>query len=708
MTTAAVTPVSTAPTRRAPAGRTPVRPEIQALRAIAAIAVVVYHLWPARLPGGFVGVDIFFAISGFLIIGHLLKQVESAGGFSLVEFWSRRARRLIPAALVVLVVSAGATVAIAPTVLWRRFLEETAAAAVYVENWLLAATSVDYLASDDAPSPAQHYWSLSIEEQFYIAWPIVLLVVLACTTRLAATGRRRVIGIVLAGLAVASFVYSMVQVGSGTPMAYFDTFGRAWEFGVGGLLAFAAASADRAKPGVRALASWTGLALIVVTLFTYGSATPFPGVSAIVPVAGSLLVVFAGTPDVRWSPGALLSAGPMRWMGDRSYSIYLWHWPLLVLLPYALGAPLNTVARLGVLVATIVLAALTFRFVEEPVRRGRVLQFRRPRSSVVLAVSASLTMVALCAGAIAVSATSSARATGHAPVVEGCVGAQAVTDEPTCADPYLPSTLAEPVAAATDFGRGVASDDPCKTLFESADVVSCSFGAPENTAKQRIAVVGDSHAAHLVEALDVDGRARGVAYVTYLKTLCAGTGADGVAPADKAIDYGISSCTDWGRSVLDQIAADPGIDAVVFINFTRQYAVPAENGVGRPIEPADFASAWDRLRTAGKPVAVVRDVPQATIDEVPACVAVNLTLDDPCSFPRADGLLDPDPMVVAAGETGVGVIDLSDIFCDAARCHSVIGGMIVYVDSHHLTSAFSATLGTVLGARIQAALPPRA
>jgi peptidoglycan/LPS O-acetylase OafA/YrhL len=703
MSAAGVTALPAPPTRSPARGHTAMRPEIQALRAIAAVAVVLYHLWPARLPGGFVGVDVFFAISGFLIIGHLLRQVDATGRFSLVEFWSRRARRLIPAALLVLLISAAATIALAPTVVWRRFLEEIAAAAVYAENWLLAASSVDYLASDNAPSPAQHYWSLSIEEQFYIAWPLILILVLACTARRSPLARRRMIGCILAGLTVASLVYSIMQVGSGTPIAYFDTFGRAWEFGVGGLLAFAARASERAAPGVRAFASWAGLTLIVVTVFAYGAATPFPGASALIPVIGALLVIFAGTPAVRWAPATLLAAGPMQWLGDRSYSIYLWHWPLLVLLPYALGAPLDTWARVGVLLATIVLAALTFRFVEEPVRRGRVLRLRRPRSSVLLAVSASVTVVLLCVGTVAVSSTA-ARATGQAHVVEGCVGAAAVTGDASCADPHLPSQLADPVAAATDYGRGVASDDPCKTLFESAEVVTCTFGASADQAEQRIAVVGDSHAAHLVEALDANGKARDVAYVTYLKTLCTGTGAEGVAPADKAIDYGISSCTEWGRSVLDAIAGDPGIDAVLFTNFTRQYAARADNGVGRPIEPADFVSAWDRLRAAGKPVAAIRDVPQATIDEVPACVAAQLNADDPCTFARIDGVLEPDPMLTAAAQAGAGVVDLSDVFCDDERCHSVIGGLIVYVDSHHLTSAFSTTLGPVLGTRIETAL----
>lgn len=681
-----------------------IRAEIQALRALAVGVVVIYHLWPDLVPGGFVGVDVFFAISGYLIIGHLLRSFDATGNFPLWEFWARRARRLIPAALVVLTLSCVTTLVVAPSVLWERFVTEIAAAAVYVENWLLAGASVDYLASDDSASPAQHYWSLSIEEQFYIVWPLMLVAVLITTRRLRHSLRRRFIGVALASLSAASLWYSIVQVASGTPIAYFDTFGRAWEFGAGGLLAYFSGVMTQVSPRARAVASWTGISVVVATVFAYGSATPFPGAAALLPVLGALLIMLAGTPNIAWSPTRVLAMRSLRWTGDRSYSVYLWHWPIIVLLPFIVGSPSGNAARVGILVATLVLAALTYRYIEEPVRRGRLFRAWHAPATVVAAITASGMVLALCGSVIAVASVLPSAGTAQRPAIPGCVGAEAAV-APACDRPFAATTLTDPVAASVDYGRGVASDDPCKALFESIDVVTCTFGAQGPDARQRIAVIGDSHAAHLIEALDVAGQARGVSYVTYLKTLCVGIGVDGVAAADKAIDYGVDSCAAWGESVIDTVVADERIDAVIFANFTRQYAVASTNGVGRPIATGDFESAWNRIESSGKQVAVIRDVPQATLKDVPSCIAsADTSIDDPCAFARSAGVLDDDPMVRAAVGANVGVVDLTDVFCDETSCHSLIGGLIVYIDSHHLTAAFSKSLGTVLGERIESAL----
>src|SRR3954451_2902571 len=355
-----------------PIARADVRPEIQGLRAVAVAAVVVCHFWPSALPGGFVGVDVFFVISGFLITSHLLREVARTGRVSLAAFWARRARRILPAALLVLALCALATLAFVPEVHRQQFFAEIRASTFYVQNWKLAHSAVDYFAAGDGPSPVQHFWSLSAEEQFYLVWPVLILAA-------AALGRRAIFA-TLAVLTAASLAYSVYKTAADPAAAYFVTPTRAWEFGAGGLLAFA--PAGRARP----LACLAGLAAIAVASATFSAATAFPGVAAALPVRGGCAVIWAR------APLGPLAARPVQFAGDVSYGVYLWHWPLLVLAPYALEVP-----RGGLLVLTLALAAATKRWVEDPVRRGRVLLARPPRWTLAPAAAVTALVIGLTA-----------------------------------------------------------------------------------------------------------------------------------------------------------------------------------------------------------------------------------------------------------------------------------------------------------------------
>src|SRR3954447_11272523 len=256
------------------------RPEIQSLRGIAVALVVVNHFWTSALPGGFTGVDVFFVISGFLITSHLAGELESSRRISLVTFWARRARRILPAALTVLLLCAFATLAFVPETSWPRFLDEIRASAAYVENWQLAASAVDYFKATDPPSPVQHYWSLSVEEQFYLVWPILL----SAAAIMAPRGKQRRAAAWTIGAAVAaSLAYSVWRTAHDPSAAYFVTPTRAWELGAGGLLALAPASGLR-WPAWRSAVSWLGLAAMAITAALYRSGTPFPGIAAVLPV----------------------------------------------------------------------------------------------------------------------------------------------------------------------------------------------------------------------------------------------------------------------------------------------------------------------------------------------------------------------------------------------------------------------------------------
>jgi len=611
-------------------------------------------------------------------------------------------RRLLPASLLVLIVS-GVTIAlVVPEVLWREWFKEIAASALYVQNWLLAANAVDYLGADNSASPAQHYWSLSVEEQFYIATPLLIVAALAIAKRLKSVDRLLVIRWVVVAITAASFVYSVVLLAIDPKLAYFATTGRAWEFGAGGLLAMWVARSE-AAPNVRSAASWGGLVLIAVSVFGFTSQTPFPGAAAAVPVVGTLLVIWAGVPRSRFGPGRLLTLPPVTWLGDVSYSFYLWHWPAIVLLPFIVGTALNGPLRLTILGASIVLAWLTKKFVEDPFRKSRVLTRRRPALSIAVWSLVSVMVVGASGAAYSVAQrTSDESAQAVTSAVTGnarCVGADAITDR-SCSRPYGVTKLTNPAFARTDIGKGVGTADSCKQLLDSARVIKCKIGDTEHPTKT-IALIGDSHAGQLMEALDLYGKRNHIEVITFVKTVCAGTGAEGVASATLGTPSAVASCTEWGRAALAAIAADPRVSTVLFANYTSLYLA------GRAFTAADLESAWNPLKDAGKAVIAFRDFPNGGPQNVPECVADNLGTYDPCAVEKADALLDPakDPMMIAARETpGVGVIDLTDILCDQTKCHDVVGGLIVYFDTEHLTSAFSKTLASELATRIERAL----
>ncbi|WIB35263.1 acyltransferase [Curtobacterium sp. MCJR17_043] len=285
--------------------------DIQGLRAFAVLAVVLYHLWPNRLPGGFVGVDVFFVISGYLITGHLLREQIRSGRVELGSFWARRARRLLPGAFLTIVVTGVVVLLVVPSSLWGQYGRELIASTVYLQNWQLASDAVDYLASDNQPSPFQHFWSLSVEEQFYIALPLLLLVAGWVLRRTRGASPVRTARLLLGVVAVASLVWCVVETRTGPGIAYFSTATRAWEFALGGLVAtvpLALADTPRVRL-VRTGGAWLGVAGLVASVVVITPATPFPGTAALLPVLSAALVVTAGGSQ---RPRGARSAGARR------------------------------------------------------------------------------------------------------------------------------------------------------------------------------------------------------------------------------------------------------------------------------------------------------------------------------------------------------------------------------------------------------------
>src|SRR4051794_32833661 len=371
------------------------RADVQGLRAVAVLLVVIYHAGVRPLAGGYVGVDVFFVISGFVITAGLLGEVGATGRLDIPRFYGRRAIRLLPHAVLVLVSTCVAAWLWLPSTRLRDILLDTLAANGYVINYRLAMIGTDYRTATALPSPLQHFWSLAVEEQFYLFWPLIVLALMALRVRAA---RLAAVGVLIA----ASLAWSMVLTDRSATWAYFGAPTRVWELALGALLAMLMPRPDGpsaptrwpAWPGV--VLRWLGLAAICGSALRYGPSTPFPGSAALLPVLGAAAVIVAGA-DGR--PGRLLGSGLLGVLGNRSYGWYLWHWPILVIGPFALSRPFGVGRNLVAVLVALLVAMFFGRLIEDWVRTLPELR-DVPRRALSLGAGLTVGCVALAATAV--------------------------------------------------------------------------------------------------------------------------------------------------------------------------------------------------------------------------------------------------------------------------------------------------------------------
>jgi peptidoglycan/LPS O-acetylase OafA/YrhL len=682
-----------------------VRRDIQGLRAVAVGAVVLFHVWPHRMPGGYVGVDVFFVISGFLISSHLLHSPPRTGR-ALGQFWARRARRLLPAALLVLLVTLALTRAFAPETQWGPTAREVAAAAFYVENWSLAGQALDYLAADSEPTAAQHFWSLSVEEQFYLVWPLLV----AFAALLAARLRRRpdaLVPVVFGAVLLVSMVLSIQLTASEPARAYFVTWTRAWEFAVGGLVAWAVLRSRRTGPAVlNHLLAWGGLAAITVACFAYSSRTAFPGYTALLPVLGTAAVLWARS-EGGVGPGHLWRLPGVQWLGDVSYSVYLWHWPLLLLAPFVLDVRLSWPWKLLVLLVTGLAAHLSKVLVED---RFRVLRPHRGTARTYALAAAGMAVVTLVAGAQLLEldrrAAYDRQAVQRVEAARGpCFGAGSLL-RGTGACPSHTQGEVVPALALAGQDKSDAYADACFVGAPYTKRLTCTYG----DGPVQVALVGNSHAGHWLPALQRIADTRGWTITTYLVSVC------NLSDAGTALSTAEQrrGCADYGRWVQEQTRGER-YDLV--ISSERQStSVPGHTwATTRAASAAGHRSYLQRWLDGGTTVLVLQDVvpPGDGVGRLPECLA---RYDDParCSWPHdepaprdAGEYRFSDPLSDAARslEGRVPVVSVDDLLCVEGTCLPVVGGVVTYFDASHLTATFARTLAPVLAARISAAVP---
>ena len=677
-------------------GPTGFRADIQGMRAVAVLSVLAYHIWPGVLPGGYVGVDVFFVISGFLITGLLVREFERSGTISLRDFYARRIRRLLPAASLTLLAVAVSAWFWSSASEWRVLAKELVASALYVENWLLVERSVDYLAQDAAPSPVQHFWSLSVEEQFYIFWPLLMLGAgaLARTRKLPV---RKVFLTALLSVTLISLGYGIYVSFVDPAPGYFLTTTRIWELGVGGLLALASRP-DGGMPGgwVRTFFGWTGMAAIMLACWFYSSRLPFPGYEAMLPTLGAVALLYA-RPGEEGLLGRLLGSRPMQYFGDISYSLYLWHWPIVVFYPLVTGREVATFQDgMAVAVVSVIAAHLSKQLVEERFRHGRKGESLRPYM-----IGAGLTAtLALSAGTLLAAGDREAKAQ------IASLGASGLDMHHPGAHIFLGrgngGEFADfiPKAGIARLDRGPAygldGSSRCIGTVPSTELMFCNYGS--EGAPSTVVIVGDSHAVHWLPSLELVAQSEQLRIIGLTKSSCAFT-ATLTRFASGGTDRPYTECAEWGRSALDWLLKER--PDLVILSHSPRHAVPGSTFRDSQERIAEGINAYaTQLEKAGIRVAAIRHTPWHE-EDVPACMARPGASVDACSSTQEKATSHGSLNMAAKHDPKLHLIDLQRYFCFDGRCPVAIGGVLVHRDKHHLTATYARSMAPILAREVR-------
>lgn len=633
------------------------RPEIQGLRAVAALLVAVYHIWFARVSGG---VDVFFVVSGFLITHSLLNRSAGDGGIRPAAFlWDLYARLGPPALLVVAVTAIGSRLFL-PHADWPFNIGEAVSSALFVNNWHLAFNAVDYLNRTGDPRPFQHFWALSVQWQFYLLWAVLFVLV----HRMARTRFRAALSVSIATLFVTSLIVSIVYTARDQPFAYFNTATRIWEFAAGGLLALYQAP-RRLAPVAGVALGWVGLAVIVACGALLPVSSTFPGFVALVPVIAALLIIANG-PSEHWaSVRRLLGWAPLVAFGRISYYFYLWHWPLVVLwLSYSLQSRAGFGVGLGIIAAALLLSMGTHFLMQFSWSRTW-----RPLSGQT-ATALTIISLAIClAWRTEASNAKSAQLAMPIPSASTHPGALAIGRE-VKPYPLFPGTFRVREDYPSAYKTG------CSQTTTGTEVITCTYGDAHGHIT--IAAIGNSHITHWLPALDLAGRERGWRIVLVTKDDCQlhvhSAGNSGEA---------VQSCDAWNERLL-QVVRGLSPD-FLFMSATRHL-----NDL--EMFPADYRQAWQQLIDDNSRIIAIRATPRFPFD-VPDCLDLHGAGSPRCRASRtiALGASSPD-LRESIERTGVKFLDLTRFFCDELECFPAVGNIVIYRDHDHLTPTYVETM----------------
>jgi len=598
---------------------TPKITQIQGLRALAALLVTLFHAkW---VSGGFIGVDIFYVISGFLITGLLIREIERTGTINFKEFYARRFKRLLPTSFFVLAITAVFSWLLIPATMRSSLGRDIIAAGLYVSNYLFAWWQADYQNLDATPSPVIHYWSLAVEEQFYLLWPLLILLFFVVATKLK---KKIALTVLVAAVTALSFVFSIYQTETSPIWAFYSLPTRAWELGLGALLVLLPPIKTKKLVGL------IGFVFVIASAFIFNETTAFPGLNAVLPVLGTVMLIATIN---SWPPflNDVANSRLFQWLGEISYPLYLWHWPLLVLPSTYFARPLAVYERIIAIFATIVLADLTHRFIEEPFRKKKILP------TLVFKQSAVITLVSVLIGTIIIF-TSSDRIN-----VSGINGA---------------------VSLAQIKARPLVYEDGCHANYAETKSDACEYA--ELDSQKTMVLYGDSHAAQWFPALAEIASRSGYKLVSLTKSACPSVD---VVRSDQGA-FKMSRCKKWREDSIQRIMKMKP-DVLVMSSF--QY-------FAQPRQFQDRDKWWDdgqrkllaQVKNASPNLIYLTDTPHPARD-IPACLTNN-SISECNKTERSKNL----------SISGFEVIDPNSWLC-SRTCPAVKDGVVAYRDASHIS-----------------------
>ena len=650
------------------------RPEIEGVRTVATLLVAIYHIWLGRVSGG---IDVFFVLSGFLITTSLLSKVERTGSVDFFNFIVGLAKRLFPQALFVTLVVGISAVFIIPKVQWESLVSHIFASTFYFENWRLAIDSVDYLARDNATSPLQHFWSLSVQGQFYIICPLIVVFSFMLARRILKTPLRKTLLAVLSVLFVLSISYSIYKTSTDQPWAYFDTFARLWEFSIGGIFALLLPYL-RINKFISTAVGWIGILIICLTGILLPVSTVFPSYLALVPISGVLLIIVASENSTSFGIDKLLGRKIFVFSGGLTYGFYLWHWPLLIFYQTAFNTQdVSLMHGAFLLSASLILSYISTYLIEIPIRE---LDIKRYKFKLFETLSTLLILVVVMA--FGFSQYVSAEKEEASPTVSS-------KDYPGARVLYEDIELEENIELIPSL-LTLKDDIPefysmRKCLSRNlAEVRVCHFGATENP-DYTVAVVGGSHSGHWMPALEILAEEMNFQIDLYSHDGCRFTTPDSNSnflPSD--------ACVAWNENLIEILKQDP--PDLVFAPSTTNH---------NEIVPQGFINQWKAL-DGYTHIFGIRDNPRMK-EKTPESLERVEDVSE-CSVARDEALSKVAPWDNTPDiPDNVYFADLSDYFCDEEKCYSVIGNIIVYRDDNHITTEYMKTLAPMLKIPLQEA-----
>ncbi|MCP1414895.1 peptidoglycan/LPS O-acetylase OafA/YrhL [Paenarthrobacter sp. A20] len=661
-----------------PVAKSKFRPEIQGLRSLAVLMVVSYHIWIGRVSGG---VDVFLLISAFLMTLQFTGRYKQGRPMDLLRHWLHLFRRLLPAVVVVLLSTLAATFAFLPPTRWVEVVHQSWAALFYFENWLLQGLAVNYYATDHSlASPLQHFWSLSIQGQVFILWPVIFATV-ALICRRFSLRYRATLAYVFAIIFVISLTYSVIFTASNQAVAYFDTFARLWEFALGTLLALIIPGLNFAKP-VRVVMGWIGVVAMLTCGILLQVQTAFPGFVALWPTLAAVAVIAAGQTGSRFGVDRILSSKFLVRLGDNSYALYLWHWPILVIaLAWSGKDHAGWLSGTAIIALALTLAFLTTKYVEKPFREWKWPEVKRRRSAIAIAACLAVACAPLLGFQYKQDLDLKA---AQAQAFNDNPGAHALVpgyvDLVSDGAKTLPTAEQLPEDWATLAGPCEGQSKPDEKMLQD----KCQQNAvADDDAVKDILVLGDSHSQQWLAALGP------LAEAEHWKVTALLLGGCHFMPDNPDAEDG---CNDFNAAALKYAAAQAP-DAVFMVGTMASPSSPDEQLV------YGFEQTVTNFNDLGIEVVAIRDNPRYDYNVTECALSKGVDSAD-CKSDQPDVLATESPFAAVQGSFGsAAFLDMTDLLCDGITCPSVVGNMFVYLDDNHLSRTYVTSMAEMFEER---------